>query len=471
MARVIPRSPSRLALWEASPGQVALDPLDIIFDPTDLNRYELHIPSVLDATLKSIQFDRKKSRPDADKSHAEADWGRKEQIITFQLLVRHRPFLEAMIVPLFWLAHLTLNTHHFRFVKTLKKQVGRIWHSFIYPLRTGMTSQREVDKFISRVPYFMTQAIQDIFIRLVAGNPTMMSAPFRMKLCSLLVGLFSGVQPIDTLLKSRLPFFFRFPPQADVPDQIVRPEDDSFERVTLPIEDTSTLIETERRRRPIETSWRVAGVSPFFASVLGRPTIPYTRDAKLNVQVPKNGEADWTTDLPPLLPPCIRRGEDLTVKAYDPVGETRSLTARSRRPHVVQDHAAMRRVFEANQREREEKRRQATAAKKRAMECAREWPSIILSDFVEKLQRMPIERKREEVLGIEAEVVAGPLQNDQAAEEEEKQEDLEPRSGVVGLLDERDLKDLDDADEERAYVREAQANHPVHLEDIRRVRE
>jgi hypothetical protein len=131
----------------------------------------------------------------------------------------------------------------------------------------------------------------------------------------------------------------------------------------------------------------------------------------------------------------------------------------------------MRRVFEANQREREEKRRQATAAKKRAMECAREWPPRILSDFVEKLQRMPIERKREEVLGIEAEVVAGPLQNDQGAEEEEKQEDLEPGSAVVGLLDERDLKDLDDADEERAYVREAQANHPVHLEAIRRVRE
>jgi hypothetical protein len=101
-----------------------------------------------------------------------------------------------------------------------------------YPLSAG-----ELDKFVLCVPYFITQATWNIFIRLVASNQTMISAPFSMRLCSLLVSLFSGVQPIDTMLTSPLSFFFRFPTQADESDQIVKTEDDTFENVKLLIED------------------------------------------------------------------------------------------------------------------------------------------------------------------------------------------------------------------------------------------
>jgi hypothetical protein len=127
---------------------------------------------------------------------------------------------------------------------------------------------------------------------------------------------------------------------------------------------------------------------------------------------------------------CITRRDDLIVKNYDSVGETRSLTGRSRTPDIVSGHAAVRSVFEGNQREWEGGKRQTTEAKRKAMRYVEECPPRVLSGFIERSQRIPIERKREVMLGVEEDEVAAPPQKDQAAEEDEGHKGLEPRSGV-----------------------------------------
>jgi hypothetical protein len=111
--------------------------------------------------------------------------------------------------------------------------------------------------------------------------------------------------------------------------------------------------------------WNVAGVSPLFAALRSRPTIQSTPETNLSVQIRKNGDADRKTDLPPLLP-TINHRKEVTIEDYDPAGETRSLSQRSRQPQVVMDYAKKKNRFETNERGRERKRNLARSAKQRA---------------------------------------------------------------------------------------------------------
>jgi hypothetical protein len=157
--------------------------------------------------------------------------------------------------PLFWVVHLSLHSREQeRHIRDLTHVAGHLWHHFVYPLCTGATSQRELDKFVLCLSYFITQAIQDIFIRLLEGNPATMDREFRMRLCARLVFFFTGIRCADTLLKSSLAFFFHSPPQADVPDRVKREDSDAV-AVKLPTEDPRTLIEIEKRQRRIQTVW------------------------------------------------------------------------------------------------------------------------------------------------------------------------------------------------------------------------
>jgi hypothetical protein len=220
MGRVVPASESRLQEWNISPARVTIEPTDIIFDPNDLKRYDLHLESVLNATLQTMHFVKKKEPSDTQLSEPDQTlrsttlsvWGKKGNLATFQLLLNNLDFLQELIVPLFWIVHLSLHApeqeHH---VRHLTHIAGHLWHHFIYPLCTGPTSQRDLDKFILCLPYFMTQAIQDIFIRLLEGNPVTMDREFRVNLCARVTFFFAGTQCADTLIKSRLAFFFPLP--------------------------------------------------------------------------------------------------------------------------------------------------------------------------------------------------------------------------------------------------------------------
>jgi hypothetical protein len=449
-----------------------INPTDIIFVPNNLWNYDLQITSILNATLHTMHFVKKKEQSDVQlsepdqtlRSTTSSVWGKKGNLLTFQLLLNNFDFLQELIVPLFWIMHLSLHSpDQERHIRDLTQVAGHIWHHFIYPLSTGTMNQRDLDKFVLCLPYFMTQAIQDIFIRLLEGNPLTMDRVFRMKLCASLVFFFTGIRCADTLLKSRLAFFFHSPPQADVPERIKRDESDVV-AVTLPTEDPRTLIEIEKRQRPVRTVWGTTNVSPLCSSGLGRPTIPYTREAKLVVQVPKNGEEDWTTALPPLLPPVATRREVLKFETYDPVAESRSLMQRSRKPLVVSDHRQARRQFEENESERAERRKHAIGEKNRMMQHAKECPRTVLADFINKLRRMQLARNREGILEF-SDLEPCAIQSPRTTQAEGGWH-AEQRRPVVGFYDEKDFETFDDIDEERAYLRGVQEGHPVRMDDL-----
>jgi hypothetical protein len=465
------RRPSRAVFSELRASQrlpsVTFPPEQLQFDSKNLSRYNLHIKDVIETTLRTMKFTKKKEDgpgvPLGDRgSRSTSAPGQRAVPRVLQLLFEHVDFLEAVIPPLFWLVHLThIRSGSVEELKSLQVSVARKWHKLVYPLRTGGFDQREVDKFLLCIPYFFTQAIQDAYIRLVGGHESVMKSTFRMKICGTIVKLFSGLQPIDSLLRSRLSFYFHFPPQADLPDVGVKKTEEDIERVTLPMEDPSTLIEMCRRERAVDISLEVTGVSVVYGSLRRRATIPYTRKATMIVQQPKNGVSDWTTDLPPLLPP-MTPSREITVSSYRPSDETRSLMQRSRRPLIFKDHGEERRQYKANERERQEKRCSALAAKKKSMREARECGPGILSKFVERLRGLQLENKRTETPDIEA--IAAEGASAKASDGPIKVQ-LEIHQQVVGLLEEGDLHELDDLEEERAYVRAIEADHPVCLTD------
>jgi hypothetical protein len=274
-----------------------------------------------------------------------------------------------------------------------------------------------------------------------------------MRLCGLLVRLFSGVDPVDSLLKQRLSSYFRFPPQADLPDSSASVES-AGALVTLPAEDTATLVEVLRRQRPVDHVLKTANVSPIYAALRGAATIPHTREANLIIQNPKNGEDDWTVNLPPLLPAltCTR-----DLANYNPGGETRSLMQRARRPLIVVDHAKARAAFELGMADRAEKRRSTAKAKKAAMQRARRCTPEVLEAFVSKIEKMQKDNKRGEMLDFDDEL----RQQENEEEGEKTVSQLENHQRVIGLLDERDLKEMNDIEEKRIYLRAIQENHPV----------
>lgn len=395
---------------------VEISPRDIIWDPHNPDFYDLQIPGVIETTMNEIYFFRRadhQSSPVKDQSDDPATQIlhrrlRNERCKAFRMLQSSLPFVEQLLKPVFWLIHLSLFfpecTHE---IKKLNGIVSRMWHDFLFPLRTNNSKdnkdQQAIDKMIQAMTYFMTQALQDIFQRILCGHPESMAREFRMKLCAMIVHLFSGVKPIDSLLKSRLAFFFQFPPRADIPDRPEVVDDDYYEKVTLPMEDLDTLIQIPRRLRPIGNHWRVAALAPLLATCMKRETLPLTRDATLIIQMPQNGEADWTTDLPPLLP-HIQQQKEVTVENYNPMGENRSLMHRSVRPNIVPDYKKDKTTFMKKERERKAKKVAGREARVAAIAHARACASPVLTKFVTDLRKLQVEKKRGETPEFEDEL-------------------------------------------------------------------
>jgi hypothetical protein len=389
-----------------------IQPQDIIFDRKTFRTYELPISSVIDTTLDTIQFSRRHSRKDSPprtptgKGHSKSPGQSPRKLPkTLVLLKKHRSFLDTLSKPLFWFCHLTFFFPELeRDIASLTREIGVEWHQFLYPLHTCPGyEQAEIDRFVLCLPYFYTQAIQDLFIRLLEAHPTIMERSFRMQLCRVLVKSFTGIDPVDTLLKSRLGFYFRFPPQSDFPDR--RPTvDESEKAVTIPVEDVSTLIEMPHRQRAVPYQWNMAHVSPFMAPAYSRPILPLTQNMSLILELPRNGETDWTTDLPPLILPSQHKIIPITTETYDPRKETRSLMHRSRKPLILTDHAGAKRAFAHHEKERHKKRNQLTAVADKGIDHGIHCRPKVLSNFVTKLRQMQIEKKQGETPEVEDDI-------------------------------------------------------------------
>lgn len=381
-----------------------IEPRDIVWDRESPDAYDLQIPAVLAVTLETIQFSKRKEHVEPgsgdkaeDKAQRELRNQQKQKNRTFQMLKKNMPTVKRLIEPLFWYTHLNFFFPECKEeIDELNNELSHLWHEFLYPLRTNLKrDQGAVDKLVLCIPYFFTQAIQDIFIRLLRGNPVTMESCFRMRLCSMMVNLFSGVKPIDSLLKSRLAFYFHFPPQADIIDQYTPNDDDKFTNVTLPHEDLQTLIVFPRRARAVGSQWHVAAVSPFVGTMINRDTLPVTRDATVTVQMPKNGVDDWTTNLPPLLP-RLPKPQDMTATNYNPQGETRSLMYRSRRPNIIPDYEVEKEEFLMMEEERASRKKSGKKFRANCIAHAKNCAPEVLTKFVNDLRKLQLERKRGE---------------------------------------------------------------------------
>lgn len=353
-----------------------IDPETIIYKPGEQNKLDLQLDKVLEQTFEAVQLKKGNIR-------------RK----TYDLLQKSTPFIKDVLSQLFWIVQ--LNIYHPEdddVIRMLTKDMSNMWLKFCFPLQTGNEVESKViDRFFFCFPYFMTQALQDIFIRITFGHPSVMERSFRMKVCSLVVQIFSGVQPIDTLLKTRLGSFFHKPPQADIPEvpkQRKEPED-----VLLPIEDIDTLIDMHRRKRPCDTTWRIGHISPLFAESTKRETIPFTHDACLHVQLPQGGEDDWTINLPPLLPKIPKRQVIGSVQDYHPNNETRSLLNRARRPALMPDHKSVVNEFKHNEKERVDRLSKNEVEMQESLQKVRAVKEPVLSQFVTDLRVLQLEKK------------------------------------------------------------------------------
>lgn len=348
--------------------------LDYMPDPKQLN---LHTKDAIQDALDTIQLKK-------------TSIGRKALL----LLRKNAELIDELLPHVFWLAHLKMHRPEERDnIAHLKDTVGKLWGNFLFPFETDARLDSRVrDTFVDCIPYLFTQSCQYIFVLVTHGMPQTTNRTFRMKLCRTLVETFTRIQPLESMIQSKLGSFYTRPPQVDVVPMEERPKREEV-RTMLPIEDLSTLIEIPRRKRPRGCRFPISGVSDFVAESMGKSIIPFEPDNEILVQYPKDGESDWTTDLPPLLPGDVDPEANLTFENYNPNTETRSLLYRSRRPNLCNEYLKLKQDF---LKEEEETRKRFKANEQKyqeTKETIRQTPLIVLKRFCEDVRGLQLERK------------------------------------------------------------------------------
>lgn len=432
----------------------------IVFSKESMYSYNLNIDSVLDATLKTICFakeEEKDSKSSSPKSAIKSPLAvhyyhkaQKEKKISqqvYSILKNNISMLKELITPLFWIVQLKVTfPEQKKDIQYLEIKVSRIYREFCYKFQTNETiKSKVVDQFIYCLPYFFTQAIQDIFIRLLHGNPSCMDRDFRMKVCSILVELFTGIKPVDSLLKARLSFYFIRPPDADIPESNKNNQEEELcPSVSIPIEDLSTLVDLPKRQRPIAYPWHSSSVSPFIAKGLNRPVIPYMQDSVLHLTLPKNGEDDWKSELPPLLSNSNDQSEVKSIENYDPSKDSRSLLYRARRPNIISEFKKNGEEFMKISMKRKLKEEDELKDLQNKKEKVRRKDPLVLEEWVKELARLQEEKKHGEtpefkrLADIKNEKTPQQLKREKEEKEKEESEnrfDYEPYYEVCELSD------------------------------------
>lgn len=316
---------------------------------------------------------------------------------TFNLLSMNRHFLLDLLPSIFWLTHLEINKpDDNKNIKRLRSQAGTIWGKFLFPFETDSSLSPSLrDSFINCIPYFYSQCIHHLFILILDGNPPSTQRSFRLKICSRVVKTFTHIEPLESLLHVNLSFYFRVTPQVDLKSNGEQ-EKQKFEEPPsslLPEEDLNTLIEMPHRKRPRSTTWNISGISELISKSSNRTSIPFEHKSNIVVQYPKDGEKDWTTELPPLLPNSSKPTVSYTKNNYDPNQETRSLLFRSRRPEIILDYTKMKRDYHdkivQKQIEIGEKKTEFATLESKLLKK----PLIVIQRFTDDLRNLQLERK------------------------------------------------------------------------------
>ncbi|OHT09930.1 hypothetical protein TRFO_21015 [Tritrichomonas foetus] len=361
--------------------------VDVSIYKYDINEppsIECDVKEVLDYTYSTISLRKGKKKRGA-----------------FALFKANRPFIEGIFNDVFWLTHLNLfyptSTREMKFIT---KKIGKIWEQFCFPFETDTKLDPDIREiFFDAIPYFFTQSIQHTYIKLSHGNPNTTSKQFRLKVCSIVVIIFTSIHRIDSLLEERLGSFFEKAPPTDAYDNIIEPKkDDDNEEIStmIPYEDLSTLIEMTRRKRPINSRWNMSGMSSLISSATNRKTLPYEHDSRILVQYPPENDADWVK-LPPLLPPQPKNEKiDLTIDKYDPMKEPRSLLQRSRRPFLASHITYLKSQFQKEQRKQLKIHAKIHNNNMEMRKALLETNKADVNAFLEDLRELQLENKRNE---------------------------------------------------------------------------
>ena len=310
------------------------------------------------------------------------------------LLQNNVEALDQLMPDVFWLVHLKMHRPHERDnILNLMEKVGKLWGGFLFPVETDSKLDYRVrDSFVDCLPYVFTQACQYIFVLITHGLPETTNRAFRMRLCRAVVELFTRVHPLESLLQSKLASYYTRPPQVDVVPMEQKPVREK-PRILLPTEDLSTLIEIPHRKRPRGARFPITGVSDLMAESTGKKVIPYEPDNDILVQYPRDGESDWTTDLPPLLPGEVDPEANMTFETYDPNKETRSLLYRSRRPNLCNQYLKLKEDFLKEEEDARKRFKDNEKKFEETKEMIRKTPGIVLKRFCEDVRALQLERK------------------------------------------------------------------------------
>jgi len=259
------------------------------------------------------------------------------------LLQKNRPLIEEMLPHIFWLVRVKIHWPGAAgAVDSLVEAVGRLWGNFLFPFETDTSMDwRLRDVFVESVPYFLTQACQRLFVLISHGLAETTNRAFRRGINGTIVEVFTRIRPLDSLLQAHNASHIARPPQVDIvaPLAVWRREEP---RALPPIEDLRSLCEMPRRKRPRRTTWAIAGISTLVGASTHRKQVPFEHNSEMVVQYPRDGEADWTTKLPP---PPTRAPDRVQPHIRELRSGGRSTLYRFRRRNLCSEYLTMKREF------------------------------------------------------------------------------------------------------------------------------
>ena len=262
----------------------------------------------------------------------------------YEALLNEKDSLFRIFLSTFWITHFKMHKpDETEIIEKYMTDLSSAWVTLLYPMYCNFKNMNadKIPGLIAFVmPYFATQVLQETFILLSEGNPITAKKDFRMRLCKLQLELFTSCPILDSLMQERLTSLFSKPPSVDIPDRILNPPPaKKAVSVLIPKEDIDELVEIEHRIRPLNKKFKIASLSSLVSKAIKQDSMPYLFNVSVGIQVPKNGAADWTTNLPSLLPdPKTTRNINAKVEDYDPNIETRSLIHRSRRSDILSNY-------------------------------------------------------------------------------------------------------------------------------------
>ena len=321
-----------------------------------------------------------------------------------KILESNSAFAKKIIPPCVFLVHYTLFLpDQVAECKKYKLETGKIWENFLFIFNCDQKVPLNVrNSFLDIFPYFIAQAIQIVY-RIISHNPDAERHDNLLSICSIVLTLFCTPSRFPSIISDKIYTYLNESMRSEpAKPQSAEVVDDVIKKVRLPIEDVNSLPETEHRIRPKSYKFNMSSISPLLSASTNRTLVPFENATNIVVQYPKNGEEDWTVNLPPLLPPIessttnAQTGRDLNDRSYDPSREPRSLLHRSRRPDICRKVEELKETLSVNEETNIQKLNKIKKDMDNLKTRLNSSDHHIKNKFIHDLRALQINRKRNE---------------------------------------------------------------------------